>query len=63
MGIELNKKIFVHCKSGKRAQDAAALLTKMRYSDVTALAVTYDHIAGVMPTGEGPYLAFFDAVG
>lgn len=63
MGIELNKRIFVHCQSGKRAQEAAALLTKMRYSDVIALAVNYDEIAGVMPTGEGPYLAFFDAVG
>ena len=53
----------MHCQSGKRAQEAAALLTKMRYSDVIALAVNYDEIAGVMPTGEGPYLAFFDAVG
>jgi hypothetical protein len=35
----------------------------MRYSDVIALAVNYDEIAGVMPTGEGPYLSFFDAGG
>ena len=60
VGIELNKKIYVHCQSGNRAQDAAALLTGMRYSNVMALGATFEDIAAAIPTAEGTYETFYE---
>jgi rhodanese-related sulfurtransferase len=63
VGIELNKKIYVHCKSGGRAKQAAELLTNMRYAKVIAIAATYEQIAGAMPTAAGAKENFFDLNG
>jgi rhodanese-related sulfurtransferase len=60
VGIELNKMIYVHCQSGKRAQEAAALLTGMRYSNVMALGTTFEEISAAMPTAEGTYETFYE---
>lgn len=44
VAIMSNRKIFVHCKMGGRAKQAAELLTQMGYKDVTALEETFDQL-------------------
>jgi rhodanese-related sulfurtransferase len=45
VAIMKNKKIYIHCKMGGRAKQAAALLTQMGYNDVVALEETFDQLA------------------
>jgi rhodanese-related sulfurtransferase len=44
VAIVKNKKIYVHCKMGGRAKQAAKLLTEMGYKDVVALEETFDQL-------------------
>ena len=45
VAIMKNKKIYLHCKMGGRAKQAAELLTKMGYKDVIVLEETFDELA------------------
>jgi rhodanese-related sulfurtransferase len=36
-GFDKNKKVYLHCRSGKRVMTAAPLLENMGFSDVTPL--------------------------
>jgi rhodanese-related sulfurtransferase len=45
VAIMKNKKMYVHCKKGGRAKQAAELFTKMGYKDVVALEETFDQLA------------------
>ena len=42
--IMSNRKIYVHCKMGGRAKQAAGLLTQMGYKDVVVLEETFDQV-------------------
>mmetsp|Transcript_22764 Transcript_22764/g.33723 ORF Transcript_22764/g.33723 Transcript_22764/m.33723 type:complete len:168 (-) Transcript_22764:161-664(-) len=44
VAIMTNRKIYIHCKMGGRAKQAAELLTQMGYKDVTALEETFDQL-------------------
>jgi rhodanese-related sulfurtransferase len=45
VAIVKNKKIYIHCKMGGRAKQAALLLNQMGYNDVVALEETFDQLA------------------
>ena len=55
VAFSFSTKIYVHCKLGGRAAQAAALLAKMGYDNVIPLAASYDQIAEVMPTESGDF--------
>mmetsp|Transcript_22786 Transcript_22786/g.40833 ORF Transcript_22786/g.40833 Transcript_22786/m.40833 type:complete len:164 (-) Transcript_22786:204-695(-) len=44
VAIMSNRKIYVHCKMGGRARQAAGLLTQMGYKDVVVLEETFDQL-------------------
>ena len=44
VAIMSNRKIYVHCKMGGRAKQAAGLLTQMGYKDVVVLEETFDQL-------------------
>ncbi|CAB9514202.1 expressed unknown protein [Seminavis robusta] len=55
VAILLNRKIYIHCKMGGRAKQAAELLTQMGYKEVVVLEETYDQLAaaGICDVVEG----------
>ena len=44
VAIMPNKKVYIHCKMGGRAKQAAELLTQMGYKDLVVLEETYDQL-------------------
>ena len=65
VGIELNRKIYVHCAAGKRAAAAAGLLLGMRYTNVIPLAEGFTELAAheILQVATGKAEDLFDAVG
>lgn len=45
VAIIQSRKIYIHCKMGGRAKEAAELLAQMGYKDVTVLEETFDQLA------------------
>jgi len=45
VAILKNKKIYIHCKMGGRAKQAALLLNQMGYNNVVSLEETFDQLA------------------
>eukprot|EP00558_Chaetoceros_sp_UNC1202_P008650 CAMPEP_0197246824 /NCGR_PEP_ID=MMETSP1429-20130617/23487_1 /TAXON_ID=49237 /ORGANISM="Chaetoceros sp., Strain UNC1202" /LENGTH=163 /DNA_ID=CAMNT_0042707587 /DNA_START=98 /DNA_END=589 /DNA_ORIENTATION=+ len=44
VAIVQNKKVYIHCKMGKRAKQAGEMLTQMGYQQVVVLEETFDEL-------------------
>ena len=66
VGIELNRRLYVHASDGSSAAAAASFIAeKMGYADVIPLDATFDEIAdsGIGPVAYGPTESLFESAG